>query len=100
MITTVADLIALLEDFDPDSPIALATQPSYPLAYHIAGVNEKASECECDDLMEKAPDIIDHHHPDCPRRGSDTDEPPTVWLLQGEHTDRPYDVPTGIWEAS
>jgi hypothetical protein len=64
---TVAELIELLEDCDPEAEVRLATQPHYPLAYHLAGIA-----------------VID------------PDE--VVWLLEGDHTDRPYDVPEGLWE--
>jgi hypothetical protein len=39
-IATVGDLIAALEDYDDDTPIALATQPTWPFEYTIAGVGQ------------------------------------------------------------
>lgn len=39
-IETVADLIAHLEQFDEDLPIALAIQPNYPFEHSIAQVVE------------------------------------------------------------
>lgn len=40
MIETVADLIAHLEDFDDDTPVALATQRSWPFQYSIQSVEQ------------------------------------------------------------
>jgi hypothetical protein len=39
-IETVADLIALLEGYDDDTPIALAIQPSWPFAHTIDAVEQ------------------------------------------------------------
>jgi precorrin-4 methylase len=39
-IHTVSDLIAELEQFDDDTPIALATQPSWPFEHTISGVEQ------------------------------------------------------------
>jgi hypothetical protein len=33
---TVADLIDLLAEHDPDTPVRLATQPAWPFAYNLA----------------------------------------------------------------
>lgn len=35
MITTVGELLELLEDFDPEAPVALAIQPSYPFKHSL-----------------------------------------------------------------
>lgn len=37
MIKTVRDLIDELEQYDDDTPVYLAEQPSYPFRYSIAG---------------------------------------------------------------
>ena len=42
-IRTVADLIKRLEEFEPESPIALASQPSWPFEYGIADIDQSDS---------------------------------------------------------
>lgn len=39
-ITTVADLMELLEGFDPMAPVRIAFQPNYPLAAEVAAVTQ------------------------------------------------------------
>jgi precorrin-4 methylase len=39
-IHTVSDLIARLEDYDPDAPVAIASEPSWPLVNTISEVAE------------------------------------------------------------
>jgi len=108
MITTVGELRELLEEFEDEAPLLLAYQPNYPLAYQLAGVTEEEPQCECDALLEVEPitDSADRlrivqgleHHPRCPVEREESETPRTVWLLQGDHTDRPYDVPENLWE--
>lgn len=40
MIETVADLLEQLEGIDPETPIAVAFQPSYPLRGKLAAVTQ------------------------------------------------------------
>lgn len=42
-IQTVRELIEVLEDFDPDSPVRVATQPHYPIAHTILNVDSVSS---------------------------------------------------------
>jgi len=65
-ITTVRDLLEMLERFDPGSPIMIAHQPSWPLAETLAAVVDAGDipEAERDD------DEPDH-------------DPATVWLVAG-----------------
>lgn len=37
-IDTVGELIAALQDYDPDAPIRLAIQPRWPFEYTLGGV--------------------------------------------------------------
>ncbi|WP_069164876.1 hypothetical protein [Nocardia altamirensis] len=37
---TVGELINLLQDFDPETPVRLASQPNYPMEYNIRRVAE------------------------------------------------------------
>lgn len=39
-IKTVGEMIEALQSFDPETPIAMATQPSYPWAYDIGEPEE------------------------------------------------------------
>lgn len=39
-LNTVGDLIARLERYPDETPIALASQPTYPFEYTIVGVEE------------------------------------------------------------
>lgn len=39
-IKTVGELIEALGQFDPETPVAMATQPSYPWAYDLAEPEE------------------------------------------------------------
>ena len=64
---TVAHLIALLSEMNPGDEVRLATQPSYPLAFHIAGVAALDNEADEDEL-----------------------EPGVVWIAAGDHPDQPY----------
>ena len=41
--TTVADLIAALEGLDPETPVQIAHQPSYPIAAQITRVAADAN---------------------------------------------------------
>lgn len=70
---TVQELLELLEDADPNAEVRLATQPSWPLAFELAGVAEP-----------------------------DDDEMPAgvVWLVTGDHPeDTPY-APEAAWSAA
>lgn len=39
---TARDLIAALSELDPDTPVAVAYQPTYPLTAEITGVSREA----------------------------------------------------------
>jgi hypothetical protein len=82
---TVADLIGLLEDCDPDAEVRLAHQPSWPLQFALAGI------ATTDDLA----DAIDDPEPERP---ADREEPAVVWLVEGQPSDDPY-APTQLWES-
>ena len=66
---TVSQLIELLSEMDPGDEVRIATQPEYPLAFHIAGVAALDNE-------------------DDP--GQDELEPGVVWIAAGDHPDQPY----------
>lgn len=65
----VKDLIALLAQYDEDAEVRLATQPSWPLQYQIAGVASleevvMGDQCDehgnwhCDECAENAPAVV------------------------------------------
>ena len=66
---TVGELISLLEDFDPDSPVKLAMQPGWPMEYTLRDViSVNLKEQDPEDPMD------------------DEDEIDTVYLVEGEQT--------------
>ena len=70
---TVAHLIALLSEMNPGDEVRLATQPTYPLAFDIAGVAALEDEDEL--------------------------EPGVVWIAAGDHPDMPYAPSAAFDEA-
>lgn len=48
---TVAELIAILEDFDGDAEVRLAQQPSWPFEYSIARFGVEIAEVEGADVV-------------------------------------------------
>jgi hypothetical protein len=81
---TVGELIALLEDYDPESPIMIAHQESWPLAETVASVvgdTEVADE-------------------ETYEAGSAAD-PETVWIVAGGHAwDRSPYAPRAVFEGA
>lgn len=46
----VGDLISLLEDYDPETPVLIARQPGWPLAEVVAGVvsaDDRTRDADC-----------------------------------------------------
>ena len=76
---TVSQLIELLSEMDPGDKVRLATQPVYPLAFHIAGVAALDDEDDEDD--------------------GDEFEPGVVWIAAGDHPDNPY-APAAAFEQA
>jgi hypothetical protein len=78
---TVRELLELLADHDPDTPVMIAHQPSWPLAEVLAGVVH-ASDVE---------------------READDDEPAgdeCLWLVAGGHAwDRSPYAPSFVFGA-
>jgi hypothetical protein len=62
-IETVGDLIAALENYDPATPIQLASQPGWPFECTVGGVA-------------LTPDDADHH-------GTAPADEPVVWIGEG-----------------
>jgi hypothetical protein len=77
---TVGELLALLEDMDEDAEVRIATQPSWPLAFHLGGVAEGADAADEDEMR--------------------NDPAPVVWLVAGgSPSDSPY-APSAAWEVA
>lgn len=49
---TVAELIEMLEDMDPEAEVRIAQQPSWPFEYSIKDVVETGGEQEADEKAE------------------------------------------------
>lgn len=46
---TVAEMIEILSDFDPEAEVRLAHQPGYPFQYHIGEIVEVDAQGEDED---------------------------------------------------
>lgn len=60
---TVAELIEILENFDPNMTVNMATQPNYPLEYAIDGIAEycgKLYVCEGEPIGYTSEEIWDN----------------------------------------
>jgi hypothetical protein len=80
---TVGDLRALLENLDDEAEVRLATQPSWPLAFHLAGVTTSQ------ELFEREQEVF-----------ADEDTSEVVWLVAGDHpSDSPY-APREAWAVA
>lgn len=86
----VQDLIERLSELDPEAPILLAHQPSWPLQFTLRGVatsQDIANGSECEE----------HGHYDCDKCAAV--EEPVVYLVEGNHPDHPY-APRAAWEVA
>lgn len=71
----VRTMITLLEQADPDAEVLLATQPEWPLQFHVSGA------VNTDDLLDEEPG---------------EDWAPAVYLVAGEQPAHPY-APRTLW---
>jgi hypothetical protein len=62
-VDTVGDLMAALENYDPDTPVRWASQPSWPLEYTLGAVVCTPEDADGD--------------------GTEPTETPVVWLGEG-----------------
>lgn len=70
---TVKELIEILEDFDPETEVRLATQPNYPLQHNVAGVVH-TSELTADAVQAYTGDK----------------DAEVAWILEGSTPEQPY----------
>lgn len=91
----VIELIALLDECDPDAEVRIATQPSYPLQSHVRGIATTDSLLNCEGCEHREYSPCD----DC--RAAETDHMggSLVWIAEGSQVyDNPY-APRAIWDA-
>jgi hypothetical protein len=85
-IVKLRELIDMLEDFDQEAEVRLACQPSWPLAFNVAGA---VADSELADFVDE-------------RDTDDVPEPArnVVWIVQGDHPheEDPY-APKACWPA-
>ncbi|QGJ94993.1 hypothetical protein SEA_REDWATTLEHOG_135 [Gordonia phage RedWattleHog] len=57
---TVGELIELLQQYDEDATVRLATQPNYPLEYRLAGVADagQVAEVQGDEPDDDTPNVV------------------------------------------
>lgn len=98
----VHELKALLSSLDDDAEVRLATQPSWPLAFHVAGVWDQAGQAdECPHGYVSRLDCIDCEDDDAAARhyGEPADDQAVVWIVEGASCDSPY-APRDAWELA
>lgn len=85
---TVGELKERLEDFDDELEIRLATQPSWPLRFRLAGVTSDEEAFEYSYTPEEQDE-----------RGGEPSEN-FLWLVEGgtPHDESPY-APRYVWDA-
>ena len=92
-IVTVGDLIAALENYDPETPVMIGHQPSWPLAETVAGVVGPDDRETCHLADHEECDLEDGYH-------VDDEGPETVWLVAGGHAwDRSPYAPRAIFDG-
>lgn len=109
----VRQLIELLSEMNPGDEVRIATQPTYPLAFHIAGVAaldddvDPGPVCECGAMVEIINQeahhldrsLDDDHEPSLDESDEDGLEPGIVWIAAGGHPDHPY-APSAAFEQA
>lgn len=75
---TVADLIALLEDYPPDAVVRLAEQPHWPFEYSLRGL------VRADDVRDPAAEEVEPAElAGAGRVPGPVEEPEVVYLVEG-----------------
>jgi hypothetical protein len=83
----VRELIAVLEDLDPEAAVYIMSQPNYPFEHAVSGVALREDFTECDDEDEEEAEGEEDERP-APTRdrwtARDADLPPSdVFILEG-----------------
>jgi hypothetical protein len=84
----VRELIAVLEDLDPEAAVYIMSQPNYPFEHAVSGVALREDFADCDDEDDEEGEGEEEERP-APARdrwtARDTDLPSTdVFILEGE----------------
>jgi len=84
----VRELIAVLEDLDPEAAVYIMSQPNYPFEHAVSGVALREDFTDCDDEDEEEAEGEEEGRP-APARdrwtSRDADLPPSdVFILEGE----------------
>jgi hypothetical protein len=90
----VKSLIALLQEMDADAEVRVASQPSWPLALHVAGVAAQA-DIDVNDAFDdlEGDEFVDE---DEVRRNAEA----IVWIVEGTSVfNAPY-APRGAWNVA
>jgi hypothetical protein len=103
-ITELIELLTEVAENNPEAEVRLATQPNWPLAYHLGGVAstqdlvehelENGEPFECEEHQEY------HCHECLQREILEDQEGDVVWLVEGGSLyNKPY-APRKAWEAA
>ena len=85
----VRELQEMLEGYDPDDEILVATQPNYPITVELIGVTDSRKLAESVNLDCRC----------CPPATGGSEKSINVWLVTGSSPyDQPY-APRACWEA-
>lgn len=104
-ITELIELLTEVAESNPDAEVRLATQPNWPLAYHVGGVatTDDLVEYELDneDSPEQCEEHEEYHCRECLKRELVEDqEGDVVWLVEGGSLyNKPY-APRKAWDAA
>jgi hypothetical protein len=91
----VAELIALLEDVDPEAEVLLGHQPSWPLQFTVAGIAEWDGGTDGED-DEYVPAAYEQER----REVGLDDSPPRIYIVEGSHPDDTPYAPREIWDIA
>jgi hypothetical protein len=84
----VRELIAVLEDLDPEAAVYIMSQPNYPFEHAVSGVALREDFTDCDDEDDEEAEDEEEERPTPARdrwTARDTDLPSTdVFILEGE----------------
>lgn len=96
MSMTVAQMIERLQEMDPEAEVRLATQPSWPLEYHVAGV---ASQQEIVDYKRAEEKCDEHGFYNCDECEPETSEEDgnIVWIAEGSQIGY---AQRAVWEVA
>ena len=89
---TVGLMRELLENFEDDVEVRLATQPSWPLAFRVAGIVDSKDVNEFADPDEYDPDNVDEENDP----GAEI-----CWIVEGGHPNQPESpyAPRWVFDA-